>query len=332
MELKMIRDTKKKRSTIYLITIIGLCLAMGVTQFEAQRKGGTASLEKRSLTVESWDKDYSGSGWGWRILTNKDDRADSKTKYSAKASGKRAAREVKLVSGAPRQFYNEKKGDKAKLLAVKFNFAFQGKNLVYLIPPEADHYTLEKNLKYVDEVSIVNGVKRPKCFKDARNSVDTGLPTAVECIRGVRLPGVVEKISVWVLSRNYNYDLEAIIQDTDGRSALVSFGTLNFVGWQPLTATIPKKLSQDIQSKEFGSINLILRRLQLRAKENAKLENIYLFFDELRVLTSVSRFSYEGQEITFDRADCEELNRQSKLITANAKDIEGWQLRDCKGK
>jgi len=58
-------------------------------------------------------------------------------------------------------------------------------------------------------------------------------------VRPIPVEGIVKTVSVWVAGRNFNHSLVLLIQDYFGRNYEFHMGTLNFTGWQKLTAVIP---------------------------------------------------------------------------------------------
>ncbi len=286
--------------------------------------------ELRSLTVESWDQDYSNQGWGWRLSTDQDDAQEKEGKYNPKKSSVRAYREVKLLEGGKVNYSGEQSNPQAKILGIKFTFNFSGNHLVYLSPPVADRYTSEKYLGYIDEAALLVGVKRPSCFQDKNRSFDAeGGSQAIQCIRGVRLPGQVQHLMIWVLSRNYDYTLEALLENSQGKTASVKFGDLDFLGWRQLAVRIPKNLEQESTDAALGGAGLILKRLQLRRKPYAKSGKVHLFFDDLKILTNIKRKGYPGRSVVFDKADCEELNKENELIGGSKENSGAWSKIDC---
>jgi hypothetical protein len=287
----------------------------------------TAS-ELRAITVESWDRDYSNGGYGWEVLTDKDTRTMGP--YQPQASNLQAEREVKLIKGTPADIRENLGYDQARILAVKFAFTFSGYNVVTIRPPAVDHYMVERPRPYLNELALAENYKARSCYQNPALSsvVTTQRAQMVDCVVGINLPGVVSKISVWVLGRGNEYVLEGWIEDWKGNTHIYKFGSIDFVGWRPMTIEIPKSVPQDVSS--YPQIKtLVFRQFKLRSTPQTSLETVYVFFDELRVLTNVFEVNFDGNQIDFDRADCEQKNRLIKLIQSSARRPDLYQPKDC---
>ena len=134
------------------------------------------------------------------------------------------------------------------------------------------------------------------------------------------MPGRVKALSIWVLSRGNRVNLECWIQDWRGDSHLFKFGSLAFIGWRPLTVTIPAYVPQSITSFP-QTRSMVLKRLVLRTVPSAPGEEIVLFFDSLKTLTNIYDLHFDGADINYDERDKQyksQLNDyQKKLIQKN---------------
>lgn len=287
----------------------------------------TAS-ELRAITVESWDRDYSGGGYGWEVLTDKDTRTQGP--YQPAASNLQAEREVKLIKGTPADIRENQGYDQARILGVKFAFTFSGYNVVTIRPPAVDHYIVERPRPYLNELALAENYKARSYYENPAlsSAVTTQRAQMVDCVVGVNLPGVVSKISVWVLGRGNEYELEGWVEDWKGDTHIYKFGSIDFIGWRPMTIEIPKNVPQDVSS--YPQIKtLVFRQFKLRSTPETSLETVYVFFDELRVLTNIFEVNFDGNQIDFDRADCEQKNRLIKLIQSSARRPDLYQPKDC---
>ncbi len=314
---------------VILISIVVILLIDGVKAGVETAIGfDLDSSELRSITVESWDRDYSGGGYGWEVLTDKDTR--TKGPYQPIASNLQAEREVKLIKGTPADVkYNLGKDD-VRILGLKFAFTFPGYNVVTIRPPAVDHYTIERPRPYLNELAIAENYKARSCFQNPAlsTSLKTQRAQMVDCIIGIELPGKVEKISVWVLGRGNEYSLEGWIEDWKGDVYILKFGSLDYVGWRPLTVNIPKSLPQEVDS--FPQIKtIVFKQFKIRSTPKTSLESVYLFFDELKILTNIFEPHFDGAQVDFDKPDCETKNRLIKVIRQHARRPEIYELRDC---
>lgn len=286
------------------------------------------ATEMKAITVESWDRDYSGGGYGWEVITDKDTK--SRGAYQPAASNLQAEREVKLIKGTPMDVRENIGFEEARVLGVKFNFTFTGYNVVTIRPPAVDHYIVERPRPYLNEMALAENYKARSCYTNPAlsGSATTQRAQMVDCIVGVQLPGQVQKVSVWVLGHGNQYDLEGWVEDWKGNNHIFKMGSVDFVGWRPMTFTIPKNVPQEVTSVPQIK-TLVFRQFKLRSNPQTSLETVYLYLDELRVLTNIFEAHFDGNQIDFDRADCEQKNRLLKLIQSSARRPDLYQPKDC---
>lgn len=168
-----------------------------------------------------------------------------------------------------------------KCLGLRFKFIYPGKNVVALMPPAS-----RKIYRVLDELDHNN---KPK----------------VQETPGIKLPGKVKALSVWVLGRGNDYTLEAWVQDWRGTTHVLKMGSVNFVGWRPLSAKVPIGVPQDIDTYPQTK-NLVLTKLVLRSKPTANTEKVVIFFDSVKVLTDVYDVHFDGADVDYDDADKKE--------------------------
>jgi hypothetical protein len=290
-----------------------------------------SALAFRAITIESWDKDYTGGGYGWEVTTNKD-TVQKGTKYDPKHINSQVEREVKLIRGTPQDIRENTGYENARILGVKFAFSFPGDNSVTIRPANVDQYVVERPRPFLNEVAITSDYKVPSCYKDPNyrsSQVTEGRAVMVDCINGIEMPGQVTAISVWVCGRGNEYDLEGWIEDWTGDTHIFKFGSVDFVGWRPMNVMIPGNIPQAVESFP-PTKTLIFKKFLVRARPNTSLETVYLFFDELRVLTKLFEPHFDGAQIDFDRADCEKKNHLLRMIRENARSPELFgELTDC---
>lgn len=288
--------------------------------------------ELRSLTIESWDYDRSGGGYGWEVVTDKDNALKKNNPYKPLDFTDQAEREAKLIPGTPADVKDNINFKDARVQGVRFAFTFPGYNVVTIRPPWVDHYKIERPRPYLFDIASAAGQQNTTCYKDATLSQTrkTTRPVMVDCIRGIDMPGNVKAVSVWVMGRGNEYDLEGWFEDWKGDTHILKFGSVDFIGWRPLSVKIPIKIPQDVDS--FPQIKtLAFRQFKLRSRPKTSLEPVYIFFDELRILTDVFEVNFDGAQLDFDENDCSRKNRLLKLIRTNSRFPERWpDLVDCK--
>ena len=132
----------------------------------------------------------------------------------------------------------------------------------------------------------------------------------------IRFPGRVRGLSLWVQGRGKAYDLEAWIKDYTGNVHVIKFGSVNFVGWKPLKAKIPEFIPQSIESYPQTK-TLVLERLVLRADPRENTEDVYFFFDQMKVLTESFEVNFDGQDL--DKAFKGESSQPQQTSTTQPK-------------
>lgn len=188
--------------------------------------------------------------------------------------------ELKYVDGGPADLVPEKwspinKGlEKKKCIGIQFRFKYPGFNSVHLLPPL--------------EVQWDDPTKKVMTY-DSRVGQDVQE-------RAVQLPGRAKAISLWVHSRGHDYDLEVWVKDYKGDVHILKMGSLKYVGWRPLIAYIPENVPQEANTYPQTRVTKIVRFV-IRAKPEAGNDTVYLFFDQLKVLTDTFEVNFDGQNL-----------------------------------
>ena len=187
---------------------------------------------------------------------------------------------MQLVNGFPASlgYMNLDKKTNQKSQGVQFQFVYPGDNVVEIIPPET-----RKVKRYL-------------------GSLTKDLKPAFEEVPGIELVGKVKAISVWVLGRGNEYDLECWVEDWRGYTHVLKFGSLDFVGWQPLKVQIPIYVPQDVSSFP-ATKTLIFKKFVVRAQKKASKEKVNVFIDSLTILTDVYDVYFDGADVSFDGSD-----------------------------
>ena len=196
--------------------------------------------------------------------------------------------ETTLVEGVPASLAFDQNNKKS--FGIRYQFIYPGNNTVTLTPPEDKQVT-----RYLDQIDEQSGLK--KTYK----------------VRGIELPGQVKAISVWVLGRGNEYDLECWIEDWKTDTHIYRFGSLDFIGWRPMTVIIPESVPQDVDSYPQTK-TLIFKKFVIRSTPRTSGEKVVLFFDSLKVLTDVYDVFFDGAEVNFDDEDREEKERMQKYV------------------
>lgn len=163
-------------------------------------------------------------------------------------------------------------------MGLRFRFVYPGTNVVELVPPKSREY------------------------ERFEGRLDENQKPVVRKVRGIRMPGKVKAISIWVLGRGNEFNLEGWVEDWKGNTHIYQFGSLDFVGWRPLTITIPENVPQDVESFPQTK-NLVFKKLVLRSTPKTSQEEVVVFFDSLKVLTDTYDVFFDGADVDFDDKD-----------------------------
>lgn len=225
----------------------------------------------KAFVVEDFeDEGKIGNDEGWRISSVPRQITDE----SKKKNNPVAKLEHKIIQGRPndmrpdvwsaneRGIKNDRVDKAQKVYGVHFRFKYPGYNSVHIEPPVNPELNPDPNVKE----------------------------------RGIKLPGRARALSMWVHGRGADYDLEAWVNDYTGRTHILKFGSINFVGWRPLRTYIPVNIPQAVDTYPQTKY-LKLVRLVLRATPNATTEDTYVFFDQLKLLTDDFEVNFDGQEL-----------------------------------
>lgn len=328
--------------TAALLVIIAEALPVKARTESLLSTNDVGSRELRAITIESWDRDYSGKGYGWRVTTDKDKKVKNTPQekvYEPLLTSVQAEREVKLIAGTSVNIRENQGYAQAQVLAVRFSFTFPGDHTVSISPPKADQYTVERIRHYLSEsaaVSTEQQTARKSCYENENLSIIRNTSErafVVECVNGVDMPGIVRELSVWVMGRGNYYELEVLLEDWRGNLHVLKMGSVNFIGWRPLKVKIPKHIPQEVNAYPQTK-TLVLRKFKLRSVRHNTAgyveEPVYIFFDELRILSESFQHNFDGAQLDFDKIDCERKNNLYRKLRDNSRVPEQWpKLVDC---
>ncbi|MBP9885088.1 MAG: endoflagellar filament sheath protein [Leptospiraceae bacterium] len=318
----------KKKLVGMLSGLIAIVIAFSGIAY-AEKKGlkttngnDLGSAELKSITLETWDKTE------WEVFTDKDSELpDSYGKKPYKKDlppSSQSMRQVKLLKGYPRDVKYldmSKDKDNAQILALKFHFTFPGNNEVTIRPPRTPEFLINRPRMFINDNAFSSEEAKKDPSKRDLNNV------TMQPIYGVELPGVTKSMSVWVLGRGIDYILEGWFEDYKGDTHVLKFGSVNFVGWRPLTAVIPANIPQFVEAYP-ATKSLVFKQFKLKSTPKTGGDVTYLFFDELKILADTFDVHFDGANIDFDQEDCSNKQRVEE-VEAKAKG--GKPTKDCGG-
>lgn len=118
---------------------------------------------------------------------------------------------------------------------------------------------------------------------------------AIYPVRPLPIEGLTKTLSVWVVGRNYNHVLKAVVEDYFGRRRELTLGKLNFMGWKKLTVAIPPSITQDeYHFTVKRGIKFVGFRIDADLKEAYGTYFIYL--DDIRAVTDLFEEYYRDAD------------------------------------
>jgi len=120
------------------------------------------------------------------------------------------------------------------------------------------------------------------------------------------LPGRIKSLDLWVWGSNFKYNLEAHFIDYEGLAYRLDMiqsdnkrnpGSLDFVGWKNMYVDIPSYIKQSVVYKpEFKGLRLT--KFVIYTQPTEKVDNFYVYLDNIKVLTDKHESYYDGFGLT----------------------------------
>jgi hypothetical protein len=107
------------------------------------------------------------------------------------------------------------------------------------------------------------------------------------------IPGAAKKIDVWAWGANYYYNIEVHLRDYRGIVHKLPLGSLHFIGWRNLSVVIPVQIPQFIRYLPMER-PLTFVRFAIWTEPNERVDDFYIYFDHLKVLTDVYKERFDG--------------------------------------
>lgn len=110
------------------------------------------------------------------------------------------------------------------------------------------------------------------------------------------IPGIVENLEVWVWGANYNYTAEIILLDYKGYTHKLPLGSLRYIGWRNLKASVPTNI---LQQEPYVPRARGLRFLNFRftSSPEERPDNFTVLLDYFQVVTDTFSETYDGSDI-----------------------------------
>jgi hypothetical protein len=112
----------------------------------------------------------------------------------------------------------------------------------------------------------------------------------------IEIPGRADAIDIWVWGSNYAYSLEVHLRDYNGIDHVLDFGSLQFIGWKNLRVRVPGTIPQSW--KYLPRLrNLEVTKLVLWTTPTEKVDNYFMYIDQLKVISDIFETRYDGDNL-----------------------------------
>ena len=128
-----------------------------------------------------------------------------------------------------------------------------------------------------DPAAMVLGVKA-KYDRKGDNWFEV-YPSKDDAAYEIPFVGTVTQVDFWVWGANYNYRLEILVRDADGRVHSLKAGNLMFNGWRNVVVNIPGYIRQ---------------HSRIRSDANEAVDDYVIYFDQLKYTTNTLANVYDG--------------------------------------
>lgn len=108
--------------------------------------------------------------------------------------------------------------------------------------------------------------------------------------------GTVSQMDFWVWGANYNYYLEVMVRDANGRVHVLQAGSLAFKGWRNIIVNIPGWIQQHSHLRS-GPADMTFIGFRIRSDAEEYVDNFVVFFDQIKYTTNSLSFIYDGYEL-----------------------------------
>ncbi|MDR1231931.1 MAG: flagellar filament outer layer protein FlaA [Spirochaetaceae bacterium] len=129
----------------------------------------------------------------------------------------------------------------------------------------------------------------------------------------IPMTGDVRFIDVWAWGSNLDYRLEVYIRDYRGMIHRVEMGSLAFLGWKNLTAPVPVNFPMSDRALPINKVSSKFVKFRLWTGPDERVNNFYLYLDQLKVLTDTFKTRFDGDELAdfdYEQELWAEVNQQ----------------------
>ena len=122
----------------------------------------------------------------------------------------------------------------------------------------------------------------------------------------ISFPGRVKSLDLWVWGSRYNYSIEMHFMDYQGLAYRLDLipsdnkraaGSINFSGWKNMYLDIPSYIKQSVVYQPMYK-GLRLTKIVVYTHPEEIVDNFYVYFDHMKILTDKHESYYDGFGLT----------------------------------
>ena len=184
-------------------------------------------------------------------------------------------------------------------MGITTSFTRKGYNYIEIMP--AREYDSEEDVReFIEGRDEESDIVFTKCDRKWVEDHDKIIYTDQEGKEWVSKPivfeGRIKALSMWVWGSNYDYYLEAHLEDHRGIVHVLPLGDLNFEGWKNLTIEVPGAIPQSARYiPKLQRLKLV--KIILWTRPSERVGSFYIYIDQIKILTDLFETRYDGDEL-----------------------------------
>jgi len=114
----------------------------------------------------------------------------------------------------------------------------------------------------------------------------------------IDIPGRVKSLDMWIWGSQYDYYMEVDLEDYTGVVWTLNLGNINYTGWRNLRVEIPHYIPQAVTYIPYLK-SLKLLKFKLWTRPSERVNNFYIYLDQVKVLTDMFETGFDGDDLTW---------------------------------
>ena len=108
--------------------------------------------------------------------------------------------------------------------------------------------------------------------------------------------GTVTQLDFWVWGAHYNYFLDVLVRDADGRVHIIPVGNLAFDGWKNFIVNVPHYIRQHSRLRS-GPKNLTFIGFRVTSDPDEFVDEFMVYFDHFKYTTNALINVFDGYDL-----------------------------------